>query len=321
MNRGASGASPSARRISATTTVKLASETWVSGQIRTAIVCLSTTSGRCSSSSCSTSNALGDSATSRPPARSCWRPLSKVNGAKRTLIRGWLKFALSFEFDHDSGGAFHHICRVPAAKAAANLEQPLTPVPQPPDGDKIATEVEREMEQRLYRLRHAVLAPAEYHIYLHPDDFTHIKDVASLIELDVQLCLNAAVERMNGRSSLLNFVLPKRPPVEVPRGGWAIHIKPALNGDVGPGELAIHSRLSVPQTTRFGSGAGTVRITQTVVSGTERRTLERDEPHTAASSAPQARRSTATRSARLTYSDETGEHEFTIAKELIKIGR
>ena len=141
--------------------------------------------------------------------------------------------------------------------------------PQPPDGDKIATEVEREMEQRLYRLRHVVLAPAEYHVYLHPDDFSHIKDVASLIELDVQQCLNAAVERMNGRSSLLNFVLPKRPPVEVPRGGWAIHIKPALNGDVGPGELAIHSRLSVPQTpmrrtrTRaspsFGRGAATSR--------------------------------------------------------------
>ncbi len=213
----------------------------------------------------------------------------------------------------------------------------MTLDPQPPTGDKIATEVEREMEQRLYRLRHVVLAPAEYHIYLHPDDFTHIKDVASLIELDVQQCLNAAVERMNGRSSLLNFVLPKRPPVEVPRGGWAIHIKPALNGDVAPGELAIHSRLSVPQAPKFGSGAGTVRIAQTVVAGTERRTLERDEPHTAASSAlhsalsstphtaassaPQIRRSTETRAARLTYSDETGGHEFTIAKELIKIGR
>jgi hypothetical protein len=224
-------------------------------------------------------------------------------------------------------GAFHHIDRVHAVKAAANLERPLALDPQPPDGDKIATEVEREMEQRLYRLRHIVLAPAEYHVYLHPDDFAHIKDVASLIELDVQQCLNAAVERMNGRSSLLNFVLPRRPPVEVPRGGWAIHIKPALNGDVGPGELAIHSRLSVPQAPKFGSGAGTVRIAQTVVTGTERRTLERDEPdklktlQTAAVSAPQTRRSTQARTARLTYSDETGAHEFVIAKELVKIGR
>jgi hypothetical protein len=201
----------------------------------------------------------------------------------------------------------------------------VTVEPQPPDGEKIASEVEREMEQRLYRLRHVVLAPAEYHVYLHPDDFAHIKDVASLIELDVQQCLNAAVERMNGRSSLLNFVLPKRPPVEIPRGGWAIHIKPALNGDVGPGELAIHSRLSVPPAPKFGSGAGTVRIAQTVVSGTERRTLERDEPRTAAGSpadsAAQPPHSTRPRGARLTYSDETGEHDFAIAKELVKIGR
>lgn len=229
----------------------------------------------------------------------------------------------------------------------------MTVEPQPPDGEKIATEVEREMEQRLYRLRHVVLAPAEYHVYLNPDDFAHIKDVASLIELDVQQCLNAAVERMNGRSSLLNFVMPKRPPVEIPRGGWAIHIKPALNGDVGPGELAIHSRLSVPPAPKFGSGAGTVRIAQTVVSGTERRTLERDEPHTAAlrsgsnsgssnsgssnisssnssrinsdsrhgSSGSHTQRSTRPRGARLTYSDETGAHDFAIAKEVVKIGR
>jgi hypothetical protein len=211
----------------------------------------------------------------------------------------------------------------------------VTVEPQPPDGEKIASEIEREMEQRLYRLRHVVLAPAEYHVYLHPDDFAHIKEVASLIELDVQQCLNAAVERMNGRSSLLNFVLPKRPPVEIPRGGWAIHIKPALNGDVGPGELAIHSRLSVPPAPKFGSGAGTVRIAQTVVSGTERRTLERDEPHTAAirsgsagssagsngNGAAHPQHSTRPRGARLTYSDETGEHDFAIAKEMVKIGR
>ena len=132
---------------------------------------------------------------------------------------------------------------------------------------------------------------------------------------------SARVRQGTRQNQIFNFVLPKRPPVEVPRGGWAIHIKPALNGDVGPGELAIHSRLSVPPAPKFGSGAGTVRIAQTVVTGTERRTLERDEPHTAAVSAPQTRRGTGTRAARLTYGDETGEHEFTIAKELVKIGR
>src|SRR5215203_870300 len=179
------------------------------------MVCLSTTSGRCSISSCSTSNALGESATSRPSAKSCWRPLSSVNGAKRTLIRGCAKFALSFGFDQDSGGAFNHSDGVLVTTRAQEFA--VTQERRPPDGDKIATEVEREMEQRPYRLRHAILAPAEYHIYLHPDDFSHVKDVASLIELDVQQCLNAAVKRLNGRPSVLSFVLPKRPPIEIPR--------------------------------------------------------------------------------------------------------
>ena len=198
---------------------------------------------------------------------------------------------------------------------------------QPPDGDRIATEVEREMEQRLYRLRHVVLAPAEYHVYLHPDDFTRIRDIASLIELDVQQCLNAAVTKLNARPPLLNFVLPRRPPIEVPRGGWAIHIKPALNGEVGPGELAIHSRLSVPTAPKFGSGAGTVRIVQTVVSGTERRTVERDEPHTSSepliptAAGHGSGAGTAAPAAHLSYTDERGSHQFTITKELIKIGR
>ena len=77
---------------------------------------------------------------------------------------------------------------------------PVITGPQPPTGDRIASEVEREMEERLYRLRHVVLAPAEYHIYLHPDDFKHIEDVAPRIALDVQLCLNSLVERLNKRS-------------------------------------------------------------------------------------------------------------------------
>ena len=146
-------------------------------------------------------------------------------------------------------------------------------VTHPPTGERIAAEVERELEERLYRLRHVVLAPAEYHIYLHPDDFRHIEEVAPRIALDVQLCLNSLVERLNRRSRLTRLVVGRQAPVEIPAGGWAIHIKPAANNEVAPGELGIHSRLSVPAAARFGSGAGTTRIAHTVVSGTDRRTV------------------------------------------------
>jgi hypothetical protein len=207
--------------------------------------------------------------------------------------------------------------------------------PQPPTGERIALEVEREMEERLYRLRHVVLAPAEYHIYLHPDDFKHIEDVAPRIALDVQLCLNSLVERLNRRSRLSELITRRRAPIEIPAGGWAIYLKPALNNEVGPGELGIHSRLSVPSASRFGSGAGTTRIVQTVVSGTDRRSTVKNEVaapreatghpghETPAGSSASGRtpRPAPRPGARLTYTDDRGAHGFVIAKELIKIGR
>lgn len=203
----------------------------------------------------------------------------------------------------------------------------------PPTGDRIASEVEREMEDRLYRLRHVVLAPAEYHVYLHPDDYRRVEDIVPRIALDVQLCLNSLVDRLNKRSRFGELLGRRQAPIEIPAGGWAIHIKPALNDEVGPGELGIHSRLSVPSAPRYGGGAGTTRIAQTLVSGTDRRTTVRNEPDPAPapappsaptpapSTGPRGARTGARATARLTYSDDRGAQTFVVTKELVKIGR
>lgn len=202
----------------------------------------------------------------------------------------------------------------------------------PPTGDRIASEVEREMEDRLYRLRHVVLAPAEYHVYLHPDDYQAIEAIAPRIALDVQLCLNSLVERLNKRSRLTELLGKRHAPIEIPPGGWAIHIKPAQNGEVGPGEIGIHSRLSVPPAAKYGGGAGTMRIAQTIVSGTDRRTTVRDEPVGPPAAQPEralrqsapppiTRPAVRVPGARLSYSDDRGAQSFVISKELVKIGR
>jgi hypothetical protein len=149
---------------------------------------------------------------------------------------------------------------------------------QPPSGDKIAAEIEREMEDRLYPLRNVTLAPAEYHVYLHPDDFAYLEGIIPRIVEDVQVCLNLLVQRLNRRTVWSRFTEDKRPPIEVPPGGWAIHVKVSTNDEVNPGEIGIHSRLSVPASARFGSGAGTVRITETLVAGVDRRSRTRTEP-------------------------------------------
>jgi hypothetical protein len=128
----------------------------------------------------------------------------------------------------------------------------------------------------------------------------------------------------------------KQPPIEVPTGGWAIHVRPAVNEDVGRGELGIHSRMAIPRPDQF-HGSRTVRISETLVSGTERRTTTRTqtepEPstrdagsgHGNADAQPEALtvvpRPVLTSGPRLTYRDDSGEHVHVIAKELTKIGR
>ncbi|MDQ3068876.1 MAG: DUF3662 and FHA domain-containing protein [Acidobacteriota bacterium] len=194
---------------------------------------------------------------------------------------------------------------------------------QPPHGNRIASEVERELQLRLFPLRNVVLAPSEYHVYLHPEDFEHIRHVVPRIVLDVQDCLNALVGRLNDRAGWTRWIGAAKPPIEIPPGGWAIHIHPALNGDVARGELGIHSRLSVPPQASYGSGAGTVRVVQTLVSGTDRRVVgEREEPRgTATAPSPSTGPRTGPGGPRLMYSDDNGAHVFALTKDLTKIGR
>jgi hypothetical protein len=210
---------------------------------------------------------------------------------------------------------------------------------QPPTGERIASEIEREMQDGLYPLRHVTLAPAEYHVYLHPDDFAHVELVVPRLIEDVQACLNALVDRLNRRSPWARLTTTARPPIEVPAGGWLVHIKPAVNDDVGQGQIGIESRLSVPQSARFGTGAGTVRITETLVSGTDRRSRTHTRTLTTEPTAmtapiaamlppaipddipPLPPRPTEISGPRLVYRDDTGEHTYAITKELTKIGR
>jgi FHA domain/Protein of unknown function (DUF3662) len=224
----------------------------------------------------------------------------------------------------------------------------------PPSGDRIAAEIEREMEEHLYPLRNVTLAPAEYHIYLHPDDFTYVEGIVPRIVEDVQTCLNLLVHRFNRRSIWSRLTDVRRPPIEVPPGGWAIYVKVSTNDEVNPGEIGIHSRLSVPASARFGSGAGTVRITETLIAGNDRRSRTRTEQiltpaspigDTASESGvarspagvpiavagdeelhvdvppPPLPRPVTISGPRLLYRDESGEHVHPITKDLTKIGR
>jgi pSer/pThr/pTyr-binding forkhead associated (FHA) protein len=213
-------------------------------------------------------------------------------------------------------------------------------VPHPPTGRKIILELVKEMEDRLYPLLYRVLPPSVYHVYLHPEDYREVEAVTSVIVLDAQLGLSSRVDKLNRQSRLTTLIRGKQPPIEVPPGGWEIHVHAEANGDIAPGELGIVSRLSVPPAPRFEGGTPTTRIVRTVVTGTLRRTTTSEEagaptPSAVADTVPApAIPSTAVNSpaapgtavdaraiARLAYVDDQGPHVFLMRKDLISIGR
>lgn len=202
----------------------------------------------------------------------------------------------------------------------------------PPTGRKIVLELEREMEDGLYPLFYRTLAPAEYHVYLHPDDYRRVEPIVPLIVGDAQRHLNDRVEQLNSRPRWSR--LGEKPsPIEIPAGGWAIFIHPAANDEVEPGALGIVSRLAIPAPPSYEGGAPTVRIGRTVVTETLRRRATTDEPAAGGSHAgsPADTQTEPVRFpfestsrhgfATLTYIDDEGPHRFTMRKDAISIGR
>ena len=226
----------------------------------------------------------------------------------------------------------------------------------PPSGRTIVAELLHEMEARLYPLMYRTLAPSVFHVYLHPDDYREIAPIAAAIVADASQALNARVDELNGRSRWSRMVTGRQAPLEVPAGGWQVHLHPEPNGELSRGELGIESQLSIPPPPRYEGGVATTRIARTTVTGTIRRSTSDEVPASPVPPAPafapasvtdgaagvaaavvppvpaieppatatqpgvpSPRASSAT--ARLSYLDEDGPHVYTMRKELISIGR
>ena len=159
------------------------------------------------------------------------------------------------------------------------------PPQQPPTGRTIVRELVKEMEEQLYPLMYRTLPPSMFHVYLHPDDYRTVESVATLIVSDAAQGLDARVNDLNKRSRLLSFVAGQAAPIDIPAGGWEIHIQPELNGEIRRGDFRIESRLAVPATPTYNDGVATVRIGRTTVSGEARRTVLTQETKAPAESA------------------------------------
>jgi len=210
---------------------------------------------------------------------------------------------------------------------------------KPPDGQAIWRALKDELLDNLYALPFSTLPPTVFHVYLHPDDFETIERIVPRIVGELATALTTDVERFNNaatrRASVLDSWLrpaTTAPPIEVPAGGWEIHIEPDHDRELARGAFGVVSQLSLPARPEYG-GTPTVRTIRTVF--TDGRRTSSSASETTAAVAPAAptdgasandgARSATTRPAghraTLRYRDDGGEHVFLMKKDLIKIGR
>lgn len=201
-----------------------------------------------------------------------------------------------------------------------------------PSGRHIWKGVRDELMLELYPLPFTTLAPAVYHVYLHPEEFEAIEPIAPRIVAEVQRALTDEVHRINdGRERTRRRVLTRLlqredlPPIEVPASGWEVHIKADRNGELQRGQLGIVSTLAMPALPEYG-GTPTTRIVRSVV-GPGRRTSTTHDVAYSAGTPPRPTASSAGRTAeirdraRLTYEDDQGSHESVMRKDTLSVGR
>lgn len=171
------------------------------------------------------------------------------------------------------------------------------------------------MRRNLEPLKYTVLAPSRYVVYLHPDEFARFEGILPLLQEQTARALDEALLKLNATPAarrLLDRVLGSPPPVENPAREWQVEFVSDPDGEVGHGDILIHSELLLPAREELGAGQRTRRIATVHVGS---RTTVRQEVSSATGPA------TSRPVARLTYSDDGGAHTFDMVSDAISIGR
>jgi hypothetical protein len=201
----------------------------------------------------------------------------------------------------------------------------MTQTAKAPTGVSIWKAMREELRLNVYPLPYTTLPPAVFYVYLHPADFDRIEGIVPRLIAELQQALSDEVRRINQGRDKAGGVLSRliaraeAPPIEVPAGGWEVHVSADRNGTLQPGELGIDSMLPLPAPLEFG-GPATTRIVKSVVSETGRSSTTVEVTPPAASGAP-LRDVDLRERATLIYDDEQGHHEFSMCKDTVSVGR
>jgi hypothetical protein len=140
------------------------------------------------------------------------------------------------------------------------MDRPATA--NPVTAREIILEIVRNMREGLEPLHYSTLAPAVYHVYLHPGDMERLRGIAPRIVDEARRALDAELESLNRASLAERLKLARRaePQIALPDGGWQITILENTDDDAAPGDIVIYSELAMPAKAEFGAGSMTKRI-------------------------------------------------------------
>lgn len=201
-------------------------------------------------------------------------------------------------------------------------------------GRDVIVAIGENMRQSLEPLVTKTIAPSLYQIYLHPDDYDHLRTLFGELEAEAKALLDGELERMN-RGSMPAFSrllrkktkegTPQAPKFVSAEGRWTLRFQEDPNGTLNPGDVEVISEFARPPEAGYGAGSKTHRISTTRRLG--QMTTVRDSTAVMAGMAGMAGTAGTMESAapaahaRLLYQDDRGKHTFLLTKDEIVIGR
>jgi pSer/pThr/pTyr-binding forkhead associated (FHA) protein len=180
------------------------------------------------------------------------------------------------------------------------------------------------MREGLEPLHFSTLAPAIYHVYLHPSDMDRLRAIAPRIVDEARRALDDAIESLNRASLGERLKISRRtePKIAPPEGGWQIRILENTDDDVAPGDIVIYSELAMPSKPEYGGGAMTKRIATRRMGGSQSSALTyRKEADVPAPAPAPAAEPDAGAYAVIEYEDNGGRKTYRMTKDEIVVGR